>query len=473
VHLGVERGGSVAFLLRNEVAFFEAWIATTLVGAAPVPINWHSREEEVQHILSDSNAKVVVADADLALKYHSALESRQVLVVGDSAFPVGLRGDRPDGLDWESWATAFAPTDGAPAPTAPTLVYSSGTTGTPKGIRRFPRSPDQAAAYGRIARDVYGIESHMRTVVTTPLYHSAPLFHGMAALMAGGSLVLQPRFDAAELLSMVDRYRVSNLLLVPTMFVRLLELPEATRGAHDLSSLRHVIHGAAPCPPEVKRKMIEWWGPIIHEYYGCTESGIVTAADSVTWLERPGTVGRPVERSTVVILDETGRQQPAAVAGEIFLRNPDAADFTYENLDSERKAIERDGLITCGDIGYLDADGYLFLLDRKKDMVISGGVNIYPAEIEAELLKIGGVADCAVFGIPDPDLGEVLAALVTIAEGSGLDAAEIRKQLEHGLGRLKIPRVIEVRDRLPRDPNGKVLKRELRDPYWSGMDRRV
>jgi len=280
------------------------------------------------------------------------------------------------------------------------------------------------------------------------------------------------RFDPERLLELIQRHRLTNLLLVPTIFSRLLQLPSEVRGRYSLSSLKHVVHGAAPCPPELKRRLIEWLGEIVTEYYGCTESGIVTAVSSSEWLAHPGTVGRPVAGATVEIIDEDGRPLPAGASGDVYVRNRGAAEFTYQNLPDERAAIQLHELVTCGDVGYLDSEGYLFLLDRRKDMVISGGVNIYPAEVEAELLAMPGVTDCAVFGIPDSDYGEVLAALVTVTT-SGPTPAGIRAELERRLGTLKVPRLIEIRPALPRDLSGKILKRQLREPYWAGRERRI
>ncbi len=449
--LGVGPGATVALLVGSRPEFFEAWVGTVLLGAVAVPVNWHLRADEVAHVLNDCRAAALVADPQLLEPVRSVTGDRPVLELGDV---------------WEAALAASAPIAGEVRPTAAALIYSSGTTGRPKGIRRLARTAEQAELYSDTLRRVYGVAPDVRTVVAAPLYHSAPLVHSTSALLAGGTLVLMPRFDAARLLELIERYQVNNLLMVPTMFARLLALPDEVRHRHDLGSLRHVVHGAAPCPPNVKRRMIEWWGPVIHEYYGCTESGIVTSCDSVEALRRPGTVGRPVPGATVVVLDEEGRTVPAGVPGEVFVRHRGAADFMYENLPEERAAVERGGLVSCGDIGYLDAEGYLYLVDRKRDMVISGGVNIFPAEIELVLHEIPGVEDAAVVGIPDPEYGEVLGAAVTPRPGARLNVGEIEAHLRARLGRLKLPRRIEVRAELPRDPSGKLLKRRLREE-WS------
>ncbi len=261
--------------------------------------------------------------------------------------------------------------------------------------------------------------------------------------------------------------------MVPTMFVRLLALPEEVRTGYDLSSLSWIVHAAAPCPPEVKHATIEWLGPIVAEYYGSTETGPVVFCDSEEWLAHPGTVGRPIGSAIVKVIDEEGRELPIGESGEVFVRLDVFPDFTYEGDDEKRRAIERDGLVSCGDIGYVDADGFLYLNDRRSDMVISGGVNIYPAEIEACLLALDGVRDCAVFGIPDEEFGETLAAYVEVHEGASLGDDDVREHVRSNLASYKTPRVVEFSDSLPREDSGKIFKRRLREPYWAGRERAI
>ena len=261
--------------------------------------------------------------------------------------------------------------------------------------------------------------------------------------------------------------------MVPTMFVRLLKLSEETKRKYDLSSLAFVVHAAAPCPPEIKRQMIAWWGPVINEYYGATETGAVVFHTSEEALRKPGTVGRPITGGIVRIYDEQGHVLGPNQVGEVYLRLEALPDFTYHGLDDQRRAIERDGLVTAGDVGYLDDDGYLFLCDRKKDLVISGGVNIYPAEIEAAILAVPGVHDCAVFGIPDEEYGEALCAYIESEPGSALSAGEVRAFLSDKLARYKVPKVIEFQRDLPREDSGKIFKRKLRAPYWEHTGRQL
>jgi long-chain acyl-CoA synthetase len=261
--------------------------------------------------------------------------------------------------------------------------------------------------------------------------------------------------------------------IVPTMFVRLLRLPAEVKAKYDLSSLRWITHGAAPCAPAVKRQMIDWWGPVINEYYGATETGIVVWHDSAEALRKPGTVGRVVDGATMRIVDEQGRDVKQGEIGEIYLRGPLYSEFTYNNDDAKRREIALGDLVTVGDVGYQDADGYLYLCDRKRDMIISGGVNIYPAEIESVLIQMPGVRDCAVFGIPDEEFGEQICAYVEPLPGAAIDATAVRGYLGQHLARYKMPRVVELAASLPREDSGKIFKRKLRNPYWEKAGRRI
>jgi long-chain acyl-CoA synthetase len=261
--------------------------------------------------------------------------------------------------------------------------------------------------------------------------------------------------------------------MVPTMFIRLMKLPEQVRKKYDMSSLRHIIHAAAPCPADVKRAMIEWWGPVIYEFYGSTESGAVTFANSEDALKKPGTVGKISPGAELRFIGDDGRELPQGEIGEIYSRIAGNPDFTYHNKPEKRSEIDREGFITSGDVGYIDADGYVFICDRKRDMVISGGVNIYPAEIEAALHAISGVHDCAVFGIPDEEFGEALMAVVEPQPGVTLDIASVRAQLTTSLADYKVPKHLEIQGNLPREDSGKIFKRRLRDPYWERAGRRI
>jgi long-chain acyl-CoA synthetase len=479
--LGVGQGDCVAILMRNDIAFMEASYAAQALGAYAVPINWHFKAEEIGYILADSGARVLVGHADLLAPVAESLPAGTATIAVSTPPEVAaaygaepLSADRvPAARDWEALVERHQPLPGPSLPAVLTMFYTSGTTGRPKGVRRPAPTPEQQAAIACQRRIAFGLEPGIRCVVPGPLYHSAPNAFAMHAGRIAELMVLMPRFDALGLLELIDRERLDTMFMVPTMFIRLLKLPEDVRRKFDLSSLRFVIHAAAPCPPDVKRAMIDWWGPVINEFYGSTESSAVTLATSADHKKKPGTVGRLVEGAELRILDESGRVLPAGEVGEIFTRFAALPDFTYHNKPQERAAIDRDGFITSGDVGYLDADGYLFLCDRKRDMVISGGVNIYPAEIEAALYAMPGVKDCAVFGIPDAEFGEALMAVVEPLDGAALTAADVRAHLEAHLADYKVPKAIDIARDLPREDSGKIFKRRLRDPYWQGAGRRI
>ncbi|MET4699878.1 long-chain acyl-CoA synthetase [Constrictibacter sp. MBR-5] len=483
--LGVGQGDAVAWMLRNDHALFETTLAAGLLGAYPVPVNWHFSAEEVAYVLRDSMAKVLVIHADLHDRVRDGLASLEappaVLVVETPAHIASAYRVEPPAcapregdIAWREWLALQARWSEPPRQAPSSMMYTSGTTGRPKGVRRRPWTAEQRAVYGRINAPVMGFRPGLRTVVTAPLYHAAPNSHALGAAAAENSLVvLQPRFDAEDLLRLIDAHRITNLFMVPVMFVRLLRLPAEVRARFDVSSIEHVVHAGAPCAPDIKRAMIDWWGPVFHEYYGSTESSLITATTTAEWLAKPGSVGRAVENATIRILDDSGRELPAGEIGEIFVRRSDVPDFTYQNDEDKRAGVERDGLITNGDVGYLDADGYLFLCDRRRDMVISGGVNIYPAEIEDVLIRHPGIRDCAVFGIPDAEYGEALAAFVQPVPDGGLTVDEVKRHLREHVAGYKVPRLIELRDELPREDTGKIFKRKLREPFWEAAGRRI
>ena len=311
------------------------------------------------------------------------------------------------------------------------------------------------------------------TVVTGPMYHSAPNAYGLTAARLGARVILQPRFEPEGLLAMIERDKVTHLHMVPTMFVRLLKLPDAVKRKYDLSSLQFVVHAAAPCPVHVKEQMIDWWGPVINEYYGGTETGAVVFCTSEEWLAHRGTVGKALPNASVKILSESGEELEKGATGEVVCRLLDTADFTYHGDDDKRARAEKAGLISLGDVGYLDQDGFLYLCDRAKDMVISGGVNIYPAEIEAELHKMPGVADCAIFGIPDEEFGEALCAVVQRQPGATISEQDVIQFLRAHVAGYKVPRRIEFQTDLPREDSGKIFKRKLREPYWAAAGRQI
>lgn len=485
--LGIGAGDVIAVYLRNDFAFFEASVAAGLVGAYSTPANWHNSSDEAAYIFENSGAKAIVIHADLYRPIAKAIPKDVAVFIIETPPEImsayGLAAEdcaAPKGLPlWSDWLAGFPPKQKGPDEPPGSMIYTSGTTGHPKGVRRARPNTEQAIAWAGIAgrvmgfSPVYGNPTEMVTVITGPMYHAAPNAYGLFAFHVGASAILQPRFDPEELLAMIEQYKVTHLHMVPTMFVRLLKLPDAVKKKYDLSSLRFVVHAAAPCPVHVKQAMIEWWGPVIYEYYGGTETGAVVFCDSAEWLAHPGTVGKAVESAVVRVLDENGVELATGATGEIVCRIQAIPDFTYHGDDEKRRRAEKIGLISLGDVGYLDEDGFLYLCDRANDMIISGGVNVYPAEIEAELHKMPGVNDCAVFGIPDDEFGEKICAVVQCLPGVTISEAEVKGFLRERIAGYKVPKLVEFQADLPREDSGKIFKRKLRAPFWEAAGRNI
>jgi len=476
--LGVGAGEVLAVLLRNEPALLELMLAARWVGARWCMINWHFKADEVRHILEDSGARVLVVHADLLAPIRCGIpEAVRVFAVRPAPATRQAFGIGAIEVDAEDWA-AFRDRDDRPAieaastPGSP-MLYTSGTTGRPKGIRREPATPAQLDATLQACRTALGVESGMRALISAPLYHAAPLSYVVQGALHDAELWIEPRFDAEATLRLIEAHRITHLYLVATMYQRLLRLPDAVRARCDLGSVRFVASTGSACPPDIKRRMIEWWGPVFHEAYAASELGYVTHIDSEEALRKPGSAGRALAGTTIEVRGDDGEVLGAGAVGVVYARSSATPDFSYANDDNARRALERDGLWTLGDMGYLDDEGYLFVVDRWSDMVISGGVNIYPAEIEAVLATLPGVADCAVFGVPDEEFGEALLACVQPAEGATLDAAQVQAFLRERIAGYKVPRSVEFRAELPREETGKIFKRRLREPYWLGRARRV
>jgi len=464
--LGIGDADTVALMMRNSPTVLELMLALRWLGATWCPINWHFRHDELRYILDDSGARLFVADVGLLRDLHDAVPP------GMTAIAAGAADARWP--HWESLRDAAPPcSDAARTPRGP-MLYTSGTTGRPKGIRRQAPTPEQIQRTLERTRLSYGVTPGMRALLNAPMYHSAPNAYAVAVSQApDATLLLEQRFDAERTLQLIERHRLTHAYLVPTLYVRLLRLPDDVKRRYDLSSMRHVSSTGSPCAPEIKRAMIDWWGPVFNECYGSSELGYMTYVTSAEALARPGTAGRALPGCELAILDEQGLALPAGQPGLIYARQPGMIDFTYQGNDGARRAMERDGFLTMGDVGLLDDDGYLFIVDRSADMVISGGVNIYPAEIEQALLGMAGVEDCAVFGIPDDEFGEALAAAVQPRAGMHLAADDVRAFLRERLAGYKVPAVVTFHEALPREDTGKIFKRKLREPYWAGRARRV
>ena len=475
---GVKHGDRIAIVLRNEPEFLMLSAAAGLIGAVPVPANWHWHGEELRHLLTHSGSRAAFAHSDLVPAVAEVLPTGVLLVevpVSDELEHVyGGAPPTGDHVMLDDWLAGAVP-DVEPLERAPlSLIYTSGTTGLPKGVLRAPMEPDQSKQVATASLRAMGLEPGMSTLITAPLYHAAPNAQGLFAMALGIDITIMPRFDPEEFLRLISEQRISHAQTVPTMFVRLLELSDLARSRYDISSLEAVVHAAAPCPAHVKRRMIEWFGPIILEYYGSTEVGVVVACDSEQWLTHEGTVGRPIGDADIRVFDDAGKLLPAGETGEIYLKPPSFwPGFDYLGLHEAREEVDRDGYVTIGDVGHVDADDFLYLSDRARDMVISGGVNIYPVEIEACLLEIAGVRDCAVFGIPDETLGEVVAAHVDADPAAGLTEAAIVEHVRSRLAGYKVPRVVAFDDALPREASGKIFKRRIRDRYWADAGRTI
>jgi len=475
---GVEHGDRVAFVLRNEPTFLALSAACSHMGAIAVPINWHSRGRELEHVLSHSGARSVFVHSDLITAVEEALPGDvdliEVPVPDELAAHYGaaaITGRHRLLSDLTLDAAPYAePADSARM----SLIYTSGTTGLAKGVLREAMTAEQSQQVAATTLAAMGLRPGMRTLVTAPMYHAAPNAQAVFALALGIELTIMPRFDAVSFLELIDTERISHAQVVPTMFVRLLDLPDEVRARYDVGSLECVVHAAAPCPVHVKRRMIEWFGPVILEYYGATEIGIVVACDSHEWLAHEGTVGKPLGNADIHVFDPAGALLAAGETGEVYIRPPGYwPGFTYLDQEDRRREIDRDGYITIGDVGRVDEDGFLHLSDRARDMVISGGANIYPAEIEACLLELGGVRDVAVFGIPDDEFGEALAAHIDAEPGAGLTEGSIRDHVGSRLAGFKVPKVVVFDDNLPREETGKIFKRRIRQRYWEHAGRNI
>ncbi|WP_027794844.1 AMP-binding protein [Paraburkholderia acidipaludis] len=472
--LQCKEGDTVAAMLRNSPEYVALVLACRQAGLYLASINWHFKALEAGHILTDSAARTLFVDADLLAQIREGIpEGVHIVAVA----PADTAATDREVHRWTDFGSGLPPMPPRTGLLHGAITYTSGTTGKPKGVRRIPWSPDEQAQMQprlqRVVDIVYGTGTGVTAYFSAPIYHSAVMNYLLHFSQLGATLVMEPRFDADRALDLLAQHRVTHAYLVPTMYQRLLAVDPAARARRDLSALRHVASTGSPCAAPLKQAMIEWLGPVITEAYGSSEAGYTTFIDSADWLTHAGSAGRPLPDAEVRILDENGNPLPMREIGLIYVRQRAVPDFTYINRPDARAAAERDGLVTLGDMGYLDEDGFLYICDRKADMVISGGVNIYPAEIESVLLTMPGVEDCAVFGIPDSEFGEALAAAVQPRAGSHIEAHAVQHFLRERIANYKVPRVVEIHAALPREDSGKIFKRRLREPYWQGQTRAI
>jgi len=458
---GLRPGDGIALLVDNRPEFLEIDQAARLAGLYYTPLSIHLRPQEVGYVLADSGAKLLIASPGLAGLAAALLADGTIGERPRFALGEGL----PGYASYEAGLAAAAPDAALPeGPVGREFLYSSGTTGLPKGIRRplLPHERRDAPEWDMSWKTLYGFGPETVYLSPAPLYHAAPNRYVYRTLTEGGTAVVMAKFDPAEALRLIAQHRVTHSQWVPTMFVRLLGLPAAERAAHDLSSQRAAIHAAAPCPPAVKRAMIDWWGPILWEYYAGSEGVGTTVISPQDWLRRPGSVGRPVNGVRLHICAEDGAELPPGETGSI--RFEGAPRFAYHNAPEKTAACyDARGWATLGDLGWMDAEGWLYLSDRRADLILSGGVNLYPAEIEAALAQHPDVAEVAVVGIPHAEMGEQVHAVI-VPRGAVTEAA-LDAHCRALLAGPKRPRSYEFAAELPRSEAGKLLRRVLKERY--------
>lgn len=458
---GLSAGDGVALFCSNRVEFVEVYAATLRGGFRLTPINWHLTAKEVGYIVDNCEAKAFFVDADFAAVAHDAAKQAPGLIA-----KVAIGGNVPGFDGHDALCEGQSSSDLEDPALGNSMLYTSGTTGRPKGVYR--RGATQSSISVPIVATAGFDPATDVTLVTGPLYHAAPLAINLALpLMMGVGCVLMETWDAKQALALIETHSVSHSHLVPTMFHRLLSLDEATRAKYDLSSLRWIVHGAAPCPNHVKAAMIEWWGPILYEYYAATEGGGFWI-DSHEWLKKPGSVGRAdSSRFTMQIQDESGEEVPGGDIGTVYFKAPEHR-FEYFKAPEKTASAYRGDYYTMGDLGRLDDEGYLFLTGRSAELIISGGVNIYPAEVDAVLLQHPAVGDAATVGVPNDEWGEEVRAVVELSAGIEVSAAlkaELIAFCREHLAGYKCPRAVEFVTDLPRLDSGKIQRAKVRDRY--------
>ena len=462
---GMRPGDTLALLCHNCFEFVETVMATRRIGVRLTPINFHLGADELAYILRDCDAKVFVAAARFADVAARASQS-----IAELHTRIAVGGDIAGFERYPELVEAYPEADISEPVLGVNMLYTSGSTGKPKGVAR-PSAPPLGTVTSQIYRGDYNPGSDLH-LCTGPLYHAAPLAYSLVIPMLGGAgVVLMDGWEPERSLRLIEEHGVTHTHMVPTMFHRLLALPAELRRGFRLPRLRYLLHGAAPCPIDVKRALIEWLGPVVLEYYGATE-GVGTFVDSETWLRKPGTVGQPEPRDQIKVLDDRGEELPSGAVGTVYLKAPAATRFNYHKDAAKTDGAFRGDYFTVGDLGYMDDDGYLFLTDRSANLIISGGVNIYPAECDAVLAVHPAVHDVAVIGVPNPEWGEEVKAVVELKDGYEPSAELARELIDYCRARLahfKCPRSVDFAKNLPRYDSGKLSKHALRESYRRAM----
>jgi len=463
---GLREGDAVAIVCSNRPEFAEVVHACLRAGLRYTPVNWHLTPDEVAYIVSDCQAKALFGDTRFA-----ELMEKAAALSPNATVRLAIGGEIPG---FEAYDAAVAEQDGSDIPDPKAgfrMLYTSGTTGRPKGVVR-PLNYSTGLT-GLTSAPQYGPGKGQLNLCAGPMHHGGPLVYSLVVPISQGvGTVLMDRWDAAEALRMIEKHRITHTHMVPTMFHRLLRLPEEVRRDADISSMQYIAHGAAPCTVAIKRAMIDWFGPILFEYYAATEGGGASVSPE-QWLKKPGTVGKPITDDHVQILDDEGNTCPPYRPGTIYLKVLEGSDFEYFNDPAKTASAHRGAYFTVGDVGYLDDDGFLFLTDRSADLIVRGGVNIYPAEAEAVLLQHPAVRDVAVVGVPSAEWGEEVKGVVEHGSDEPVPPELAQELIEFCRARLagfKCPQSIDIVDELPRSDNGKLYKRRLRERYRGGID---
>jgi len=476
---GIEAGDTIAILSGNCNEWFEVAFACSNAGITYVPLNWHLVAAEIAYTIEDSGSKAIICGHHFLAEATKALADPRSQGVG-LALVIGA-GANERFQSYEQFLLAGSPDEPEAQSFGGPMFYTSGTTGNPKGVRgalaSMPQGADPAIWQLIGAGFANLVEGTGRTVLCGPVYHSAQWAYSFLPMIVGSATIMQHKYDSAGVLALIEKYAATNVHLVPTQMKRMIELPDHVKQAFDGSSLQLVLHGAAPCPPRVKQAMIDWWGPKITEYYGSTEGSVITMIDSEQWMAKGGSVGLPLPNMEIIVIGDDGVRRGPNESGTLYFRNAMGSDFEYHNAPEKTAESHLEpGVFTTGDVGYLDDEGYLWLSDRKIDMIISGGVNIYPAEIEGVLGGHDSVADVAVIGVPNDDFGEEVKAVVVVAEGVAANdelRATLAAYCRELLAGFKVPRSYDFVDELPRTGTGKIQKAKIRAPFWEGHDRQI